>query len=167
MTSRATKIRLTLIRNTIFADHSSYPPAADFNYTDEGISRFSYGVYLHAGEAEESDVVREATQFKVNNRPVTVPESYHHSDGEPLVKSFISLSAENVIVTALKYCEDGSGDVIIRAYETRGKDTRAEFVVKAANASFASDFGPHQIKTFRVAHDGSVSEVNFLEGIVK
>ena len=55
------EIRLTALRNVIFADHYSSRPEADFNFTDEGLQRFEYGIYLHDGEAETSDVVKEAT----------------------------------------------------------------------------------------------------------
>lgn len=159
------EIRLTALRNVIFADHYSDRPAADFQFTDEGLQRFEYGIYLHEGEAETSDVVKEATHM--NNRMVPVPESYHKGTGEPQVKSYLSIDADNVIVTALKLSEDGTGSVILRCYETRGKSVRALVQSEAFDFAFYSEFKPHQIKTFRIEPDGKVYPVNFLEGIVK
>ncbi len=159
-----TELRLTLLRNVIFADHYSHRPPADFQFTDEGLHRFEYGIYLHEGEAEDSDIVTEALQF--NNRPVTVPVSYHKGT-EPQVKSFLTISAPNVIATALKFSEDGSGAAVLRCYEANGKATRTTILCETLNAGFTVDFGPFQTKTFRIEKDGSVSEVNFLEGIVK
>jgi alpha-mannosidase len=158
-----TELRLTCIRNVIFADHYSSRPPALFNFTDEGLQRFEYGIYLHEGEAENSDIVKEAALF--NCRPTFVPESYHKGTA-PQVKSFINIDADNVIVTALKLCEDGSGDTIIRLYETKGKNVKAVISLDLIGVSFFSDFKKHEIKTFRISQDGKVSEVNFLEGIV-
>ena len=159
------QIRLTALRNMIFADHFSSRPAADFSYTDEGLQRFEYGIYLHEGEAEDSGVIREAMQMA--QRPVTVPVSYHKGSGAPQVRSFLTVSAENIAVTALKYCEDGSGDLILRCFETHGKACRTQIRSEALGFAFWSDFDPHQIKTYRIAPDGHATVVNFLEGVTR
>lgn len=155
-------LRLTLIRNAIFADHYSDRPFDDYDYTDEGVSRFEYGVYLADGEAEKTDAAREA--LKLNIRPVAVPEGYHRGNA-PRRASFLSVSAENVIMTALKYCEDGSGDAIARFYESRGEAVRARIACAALRAEFEADFAPGEIKTFRISASGAVRETDFLEGI--
>ena len=159
------ELRLTALRNVIFADHYSDRPAADFNFTDEGLNRFSYGIYLHEGEADTSDVVKEAHLF--NNNIVTVPESYHK--GELQQKDcFLYTNLDNVVVTALKRCEDGSGDLIVRLYETKGiESSRGYFMSKLFDNGFWYDIGKHEIKTFRIDRETNVTEVNFLEGIVK
>ncbi len=159
------ELRLTALRNVIFADHYSDRPAADFNFTDEGLNRFSYGIYLHEGEADESDVVKEAHLF--NNNIVTVPESYHK--GELSQKDcFLYTNLDNVVVTALKRCEDGSGDLIVRLYETKGiESSRGYIMSKLFDNGFWYDIGKHEIKTFRIDRETNVTEVNFLEGIVK
>ena len=159
------ELRLTALRNVIFADHFSDRPAADFNFTDEGLNRFSYGIYLHEGEADTSDVVKEAHLF--NNNIVTVPESYHK--GELQQKDcFLYTNLDNVVVTALKRCEDGSGDLIVRLYETKGiESSRGYFMSKLFDNGFWYDIGKHEIKTFRIDRETNVTEVNFLEGIVK
>ena len=154
-------LRLTLIRNAIFADHYSDRPFDDYDYTDEGVSRFEYGVFLAEGEAEKTDVVREALKFNI--RPAAVPEGYHRGEA-PQRRGFLTLSADNVLLTALKRCEDGSGDAILRLYETRGEAARTRIVCGAAKADFEAAFRPNEIKTFRVSASGSVREVNFLEG---
>jgi alpha-mannosidase len=159
------ELRLTALRNVIFADHYSDRPAANFNFTDEGLNRFSYGIYLHEGEAETSDVVKEAHMF--NNNVVAVPESYHKGV-LPQKDSFLYTNLDNVVVTALKRCEDGSGDLIIRLYETKGIDSSKGYVMsKLFDNGFWYDIGKHEIKTFRVDRDTNVREVNFLEGIVE
>ena len=159
------ELRLTALRNVIFADHYSDRPAANFNFTDEGLNRFSYGIYLHDGEAETSDVVKEAHMF--NNNVVAVPESYHKGV-LPQKDSYLYTNLDNVVVTALKRCEDGSGDLIIRLYETKGIESSKGYVMsKLFDNGFWYDIGKHEIKTFRIDRDTNVREVNFLEGIVE
>ncbi len=161
-----TELRLTALRNVIFADHYSHRPAADFNFTDEGIQRFEYAIYTHEGEAENTDVMRLAAKF--NCRPFTVVESYHKGKGKPQSDSFLQISADNIIATAFKLCEDGSGDTILRCFETKGQKTRTNIICDMIEAGFRADFMPHEIKTFRIhASDSSVEEVNFLEGVDK
>lgn len=157
-------LRLTMLRNSIFADHYSDRPAADFSYCDEGLQRFEYGIYPHSGKAEDSQIQKYADIL--NNKPVTVPVSYKKGT-LPQVKSFISVDKENVQISSFKLCEDGSGDYILRARETAGKKTRAAIICDLINAGFYSDFNGQEIKTFRIDKDGYVRETDFLEGIVK
>ena len=156
-------LRLTVIRNVIFADHYSNRPAANFNFTDEGIQRFEYGVFVCDGEAEKSDIMNEAAMFNI--RPAAVPESFHKGV-LPQRKGFLSVDRDNIIMTALKFCEDGSGDCIVRFYETRSEDTRAHIVCEMLNADFNVDFGHNEIKTLRISKNGEVRETDFLEDVV-
>ena len=157
------KLTLTLLRNSIFADHYSDRPAADFAYCDEGISKFEYAVYPHSGDAEQSDVKAIADLF--NNRPVAIPVGYHKGT-EPAKKSFISIDKDNISLLSLKQCEDGSGDVVMRLAETAGKKVKTAVVCDIFEAGFYADFNAFEIKTFRINKDGYVSETDFLEGIV-
>lgn len=156
-------LRLTVIRNVIFADHYSDRPAANFNFTDEGIQRFEYGVFVCDGEAEKSNIMNEAAMFNI--RPAAVPESFHKGVLSQR-KGFLSVDRGNIIMTALKFCEDGSGDCIARFYETRGEDTRAHIVCEMLNADFNVDFGHNEIKTLRISKNGEVRETDFLEDVV-
>ena len=155
-------LRLTLLRNCIFADHYSNRPAADFNYTDEGMSRFEYAIYPHTGEAANGSIQRLAASF--NNRLVAVPVGYHKGT-LPCKSSFISVSHNNVSLMSFKLCEDGSGDAVIRLCETDGKPVKAAIVCDILDAGFWADFNKFEIKTFRINADGYVRETNVLEGI--
>ncbi|MBR3755012.1 MAG: alpha-mannosidase [Clostridia bacterium] len=160
-----TMLRMTAIRNVIFADHYSPRPAADFNFTDEGMQRFEYAIFPHEGEVEETEIMNLAAKF--NCRPVAIAESYHKGKGAPQKASFLEISADNIIATAFKFSEDGSGAAILRCFEAKGKKTRTNILCDMLDAAFKVDFLPHQIKTFRINPDGKVEEVNFLEGIVQ
>ncbi|MCR5522869.1 MAG: alpha-mannosidase [Clostridia bacterium] len=156
-------LRLTMLRNSIFADHYSDRPEADFEYCDEGLQNFEYAIYPHSGNAETSDVQKEADIL--NNQPVTVPLGYHKGSGQQR-KSFITVEKENIKLTAFKKCEDASGDYIIRLAETQGVPCKTAVMCDIINAGFFADFGPLEIKTFRVDSGGYVTETDFLEGIV-
>lgn len=155
-------LRLTLIRNVIFADHYSPRPAADFNFTDEGKQFFEYGIFVCEGEIEKAGIMNEAAAFNI--RPVCVPESYHKGE-MPQVKSFMYVNCDNIIMTAFKLCEAGDGSVIARFYETAGKETRANIICDMLDCGFRADFGRNEIKTFRIYPGGKVTETDFLEGI--
>ncbi len=152
--------RLTLLRNVIFADHYSHRPAAEFNFTDEGLHRFAYGVCVAAGDADPAMLEQESLMLNVG--PVCVPESFHKGSS-PQNRSFIEIDSPNVVLNALKLCEDGSGDLIVRLTETAGKDTTVNTTV--LGRAFSASFGHNQIKTFRIGEKGA-TETNFLEGIV-
>ena len=157
-------LRLTMLRNSIFADHYSDRPDADFAYCDEGLQRFEYGIYPHSGEAQTGDLHHYARVLC--SKPQTVPVGYHKGD-LPLKKSYISIDKDNLEATAFKLCEDGSGDYILRIRETQGRQIRASIVCDIIEAGFYADFSPLEIKTFRIDKEGYASETNFLEGIVK
>ncbi len=156
------ELRITLLRNSIFADHYSYRPDALFNYTDEGLQRFEYAVYPHSGDVKPCEATAHSEVFTY--KPVTVPASYHKGS-LPQRKSYITVDAANVIVNAVKFCEDGSGDAIIRCTETCGKVTKAMIKCDIFDAAFYAEFKPNEIKTFRVDSEGFVTQTNFLEGI--
>lgn len=155
--------RLTLLRNAIFADHFSERIDTEFNYTDEGVHYFEYAVHCSAGEADIALLTREAAAFNI--RPVAVPMSYHKGS-LPQQNSFVDINAENIIVTAIKFCEDKSGDIIIRLYETEGKDTVFSVRYIPLDISFSAEIKKNEIKTFRCNAE-SVVETNFLEGIAE
>lgn len=157
-------LRLTMLRNSIFADHYSDRPYADFEYCDEGLQRFEYAVYPHSGEADHSKISR--ISGVINSKPVTVPLGYHKGK-LPQKKSFISIDKDNIELIAFKLCEDSSGDYIMRIRETQGRSVRAAVVCNLIECGFYADFSPLEIKTFRIDSEGYVSETDFLEGIVR
>lgn len=159
------KLSLTAVRNVIFADHYSDRPAADFRFTDEGLMFFEYGIYPHTGDVEKTDIVNKASEFNI--RPDIITAGYHKGT-EPQTMSCLSLDSKNISVTAFKYAQDGSGDLILRLYETKGEYvTKTPIVSRAFGFAFYTDLTPHEIKTFRIDSNGSVFDVNFLEGITK
>ena len=50
----------------------------------------------------------------------------------------------------LKKAEDGSGDLILRAYETAGRAVKAELTIGVLEQTIEADFQPFEIKTLRL-----------------
>ncbi len=101
-------LRLTLLRAANFPD----PDA------DRGDHTFTYSLYPHLGDLSRSDVIAEAGRL---NQPVVAARG---PGGTERTLTAVTSSDPGVVVTALKLAEDGSGDVIVRAYEARGARAR-------------------------------------------
>ena len=106
-----TTVRLSLLRAPLYPD----PDA------DQGTHRFA--VTLRAG-ATIGDAVAEGYRLNVPPRPVR---------GDREVAPLLTVSDPAVVVEAVKLAEDGSGDVVVRLYESLGS---------RATASLTADF-PH------------------------
>lgn len=82
-------------------------------------------------------------------------------------RDLIQLDQKNIALDALKLCEDGSNDVILRLHETDGKEeTHVCLMSELYDAGFRFDIRANESKTFRIDKDGYVRETNFLEGII-
>lgn len=126
-------LRLSLIR-------SSYEPDPE---PDLGRHVIRYALYPHAGGVHEAEVTRRGFEF--NHKAVAVwldqvgggfgPRSAE-ADG-PAEKSFLDVTGDGVLATALKVAEDGD-DWVVRFYQSSGKPAAAKvtsaFGVRAAQA---------------------------------
>ena len=63
----------------------------------------------------------------------------------------------------LKEAEDGSGDLILRAYEASGRHTTAECRIPSLNREFTLSFTPFEIKTVRLSEGKEAVCTNMLE----
>lgn len=83
------------------------------------------------------------------------------------IKDVFRFGSDNIELTALKMCEDGSGDVVIRINETQGLDDVHSFIMSDIfDMGFRFDINAYETKTFRVDPNGMVRETNFAEGII-
>ncbi len=154
-------LRLTCVRNALYADHFFGRENADLRYTDEGLQRFEYAIYPHNGEAEQSEVVKLAKSF--NQRPYVVSESYHKGNAGQ-TDSFLQVDVDNVIIETCKFAEDASGDLIVRCYETAGLETQFTITSKLKKITKTFTIESRKIMTLRIS-DADVTQVDFLEGI--
>lgn len=95
---------LTLLRAPTFPDETA----------DQGIHQFTYGFTFWSGSFFDSPVVREA--YELNDPVSLMPRGSRDCE----TKSLLSIDQANVIAETVKLAEDGSGDWIVRLYESKG-----------------------------------------------
>jgi alpha-mannosidase len=159
------EMSLTVLRSPIYAHHDPYVPTAEGRYVfmDQGVQRFTYSLLPHEGGWEHAGTVKRG--WELNQPPVPLIETYH-AGPLPQADSYLSIDADNVIVNVIKRHED-SDDLIVRAYETEKAAVQATIRLRlpGLDRAFTADFGPCEIKTFRVPVDARrpVVETNLLE----
>jgi len=100
VSARGKSINLTLLRAPLGPDDAA----------DRGAHRFTYAALPWVGSFASSPVVREGYDLNV---PVVAAAG---SAGE---RSLLSVDAANVVIETVKLAEDGSGDLIVRLYESK------------------------------------------------
>ena len=100
------EIALTLLRAATCPDLNA----------DKGEHDFTYSYYVWDGPFMDCGVVREGYALNV---PLT------QSAGRCPAHSLMQVDAPNVIIDTVKLAEDGSGDVIVRLYESKHAQTAA------------------------------------------
>ncbi|WP_422448703.1 glycoside hydrolase family 38 C-terminal domain-containing protein [Thermoanaerobacterium sp. DL9XJH110] len=150
------RLRLSLLRSPKWPD-----PNADM-----GKHEFTYSIYPHGGDWREAGTVQKAYEL---NYPLIAMQTTAHSGDLGAAFSFLSVDKPNVIISVIKKSEE-SDDLIVRMYETQGKEVTASIAFAAniidaeetnlleegtAPASFGgkvltAQLGRYEIKTFRV-----------------
>ncbi|MFE5867214.1 alpha-mannosidase [Streptomyces roseifaciens] len=102
-TGTTTTVRLSLLRAPRFPDPR----------TDQGVHRFRYALVPNASIG---DAVREGHRINLPERRVP---------GSADVRPLVHVDDEAVVVSAVKLADDGSGDVVVRVYESLGGRARA------------------------------------------
>lgn len=145
------RIGLSLLRAAVNPD-----PAAD-----QGEHTFVYSYYIWDGAWEDSGIVQETTALNTQ---------VYQALGVSAEKSYLTAEDPNVIVETVKLAEDGSGDMIVRVYEsmngTRSTNLKTAFDVQQAyecnmlekpvkelkveNGAVAFQVHPFEIKTLRL-----------------
>jgi alpha-mannosidase len=108
-------LRLTLLRSPTSPD----PDA------DRGHQHFRYALYPHAGDWKQAMTVRHGYEF--NEGPYAMQVDAH-TGAMPPVFSFVKVSADNVVLSAMKKAED-SDALVFHMYEWAGKEATVELKV--------------------------------------
>ncbi|MHC4201739.1 MAG: glycoside hydrolase family 38 C-terminal domain-containing protein, partial [Planctomycetota bacterium] len=147
----ANSINLTLLKSAL---------APDMN-ADKGRQEFTYAFFAWSGAMADCGLVREG--YELNVPPATAA-------GEANERSLFAVDGLEVVIDTVKPAEDGSGDVIVRLYESMRTATRTELrtslpVESVAEANMLEepelelgiadgrielDFRPFEIKTLRM-----------------
>ena len=158
-----TEIGLTVLRSPAYAWHDPFVPDADgvYPFTDQGMQSFRYAILPHDGDWRAAGTVRHAAEL--NAEPIVVLETSRAGPMPPRA-AFVTCDAPSVDVTVLKRAEIGPA-LVLRAHETSGRGAEARIEMPRWGVAVETDFGPGELKTFRVEPDGSVAETDLLEGL--
>ncbi|MDZ7961991.1 MAG: alpha-mannosidase [Aulosira sp. DedQUE10] len=112
--SQSSQLRLTLLRSPKWPD-----PEAD-----RGEHKFTYALYPHAGNWQSAHTVRRGYELNLPLQVMIYPVT-ETTKIKPLavVGRLLDLSAENLVLMALKQSEDNSQKWILRCYECYGQQS--------------------------------------------
>src|SRR5437868_12174843 len=102
-------LRLSLLRAPTYPDP----------HADEGQHDFTYSLYPHGGSWRDAMTVRQGYQLNYQPMPLEVEK---HQGPLPAQHSFVQVTPENVVLTAVKKAEDDNS-LVLRFYEWAGKET--------------------------------------------
>jgi alpha-mannosidase len=161
----APSIGITAVRSPVYSWHDprELDPDGFYSYQDQGIQSFRYLLVPHGGDWRAAHLSRRAAEL---GAPVRAMLESFHRGSLPAAQSYLSDGGGQVMVTAVKGSEDGSGrpDLVVRAVECTGRPGTARIELPLLGRVIAADFGPSQIRTFRVPLSGSaVREVDLIE----
>jgi alpha-mannosidase len=151
-------IGITAVRSPVYSWHDPrlLDPDGFYSFQDQGVQSFP-----HAGDWRAAALSRRAAELGAPMRAML--ESFHPG-GLPPAQSFVSDGGGAVMITAVKGWEDPGADVIVRAVETDGVGASARLELPVVGRAVEAEFGPSQLRTFRVPADGGpVVEVDLLE----
>ena len=155
-------MRISVARSAVYAHHN--PRVLDMNaehiWQDQGIQTLRMLLLPHKNSPWDAGIVRIAEEF--TSRPMVIYQGIH-GGAMPKSGSFLSSSAPNVIITAVKQAESGE-EIVVRCVELHGRAVTAEIDLKFAGKKWMGSFRPFEIKTLMVdSKTGKVKEVNLLE----
>lgn len=112
---------------------SSYDPDP---LPEVAIHRFSFAVSAVPAAAPSASIIREVQN---GNHPLLPLSGTVHAGTLPTAAGFAAQDGNEVLVSAYKLAEDGSGDALLRVYECDGKRAEASFTFARAirHAAFA------------------------------
>jgi len=163
---RENRLRLSILRSPSYSTHETELPAGFDRYLNRYIPRQDQGVrharftLLFGAQAATTDAVARAAYEC--NVPLAAFVYFPTKRGIPAPKrdSFASVTAPNVLATAIKQSESGDG-IVFRLWETKGQHTECKLIVEGVE--FPIVIGPWQLKTFILSRAGALTETNLIE----
>ncbi|MFC7549302.1 alpha-mannosidase [Plantactinospora sp. GCM10030261] len=158
-------IGITAVRSPVYSWHDprQLDPDGFYSYQDQGIQSFRYLLVPHGGDRRAAGLSRRAAEL---GAPVRAMLESFHPGTLPARQSYLSDGGGQVLVTAVKGHEDGgeTPDLVVRAVESTGRPGRARIELPLLGRVIETDFGPSQLRTFRVPRDGGeVRELDLIE----
>ncbi len=135
----------TVLRSPIYGDHGG-PRTEESEFTEQGKRRFEYA-FMPVYDSW-APVIRAARQL---NKPLTLTRETWHTgklSGKPY--GAMEISADNIMLSACKKSEDGTG-IILRLYETDGKETPVTISGDLIKTPLEVTFSPWSMRTYYLA----------------
>ncbi|MDR1262738.1 MAG: alpha-mannosidase [Oscillospiraceae bacterium] len=145
-------IHITALRSPYYANHEPFVASAEMGFPviDQGKQTFQLALMPHEGAVTDTNVDQAAALL--NAPPVLLPEGCH--DGTlPQTGSLASVEGKSVMLDALKFAQDVSGEVILHLHETARRKTEALVQVPMMNRVVPLTFEPGQIHAVRIPRD--------------
>lgn len=157
---KGNEMRMVMARGSAYLDHYGQRSRDnEIDFLDQGEQEFEY--ILKPCEKDFTDVVKAS---EVLNMPLKLYQETHHKGELPMVYSGLKVSADNVLIQAMKYSEDGKS-VVLRSFECAGKETEAEIDLKILDVKFSFTWKPQEIKTIAIdLETKEVKEILIIEG---
>jgi alpha-mannosidase len=156
-------LRVSIVRGAVYALHQprKVEPNTEYQWQDQGIQTFRMILVPHSGDWRDAGIVHMAEELV---DPVPVIYQGIHRGARTPSGSFLSVDVPNVVIEVVKQAEEGN-DLIVRCYETSGRETKASLEIGMLHRRWTGEFHPLEIKTLRIplAAVGKIREVNALE----
>jgi len=153
------RLRMSLVRSPIYAFHAPTNRVKSgkmYRYIDQGLHSWRFIILPNGSGVRGCDVVKYSA---VLNNPPEVVETYNHDGRLPAERSLISVDAPNVVVCAVKECEDDDS-IIVRLLETCG--SASDVALNISGIRFSISINPWELKTLKIVGDDMI-EVDLLE----
>ncbi len=157
-------IRVTLLRSPAYAHHDPdrYSVFKNYPIIDQGWHEMKLRLIPHIGTWKDTRVVKSAWELNV---PLIGHYEHAHKGKRGLYATLLGTEAENILISVVKKSEDDK-DLVIRAYETHGKETTTNLHLTFAQLIYPLNFKPFEIKTVRINLDTkTLIETNLLEEV--
>jgi len=120
------KVYITLLRGVemLSSDGKAGPviPVPDARETKT--YTFRYSIYPHEGDWKRAKSYRHGYEFNYNLVAMQLPKHRKFR----IKRSFLKIEPDNIVMTAFKPSEDGSG-IILRFYEASGEETESSIIL--------------------------------------
>ena len=156
--------RVTILRSPPYAFHDPRPfdPNEQYDWQDQGLHEFRYGLLPRVGSWQEARTPQRAWELHL---PLVAVLEAAHAGSLGAEGSFVEVNAASVALSAVKRAE-GSDDVVVRLYETEGRAAKLKVTLRLGRrkATWSGAIGAAEIKTLRFPADGGAAcEVDLLE----
>jgi alpha-mannosidase len=159
---RKRSMRVTALRSPAYAHHdpARYSRDTRINIMDQGWHTFHLQLQPHTGTWRDAPTVHTAWE---HNAPCIAHVESAHPGTRPGAGSMLACDADHVVISVFKQQEDTDG-LVLRAYETIGKECTATVQLPLLEQSLTVTLKPYEVKTLCIDPSNWTStETNLLE----